>query len=176
MSSKSCGAKPPHGDRNAAQRTAAEREVLLAVRALVDRVRALYRELEDLTDMPIGVLRALTGIEERPGANSSELASMLGLQRPAMSQTLRIMLRRGLVTRVREVRDQRAVQIHLTAEGRRILRISSGRAVDVLKRAVCSLDDADLGALASALPSLLHRLPDRRTVPSIVRARMPSAS
>jgi DNA-binding MarR family transcriptional regulator len=137
-----------------------EREALLSARALVDRMRTLYRELERMTDAPITVHRALACIGEEPGIPASRLATRLGMQRPAVSHVLKGLAARGWIERRRHEGDQRSVQIHPTVDGQQILRATSGRAVGTLQRAVRGLSARELKQLASSLPALLARLPD----------------
>ena len=141
-------------------RGALERDALLSARALVDRMRTLYRELERMTDAPITVHRALACIGEEPGIPASRLAIRLGMQRPAVSHVLKGLVARGWIERRRHEGDQRSVQIHPTADGQQILRATSGRAVGTLQRAVRSLNARQLQQLADGLAALLARLPD----------------
>ncbi len=139
----------------------AELEVttLRSARALVDRMRTLYRELEALTGAPISMHRALGCIGGSPGLQASRLAELLGMQRPAVSQVLRGMASRGWITRLRNAADQRAVRIFLTPEGNRLLRATAGRAAGTLQRAVHALTADNLERLARALPPLVALLP-----------------
>jgi DNA-binding MarR family transcriptional regulator len=156
-------------------RAALENRALLAARALVDRMRTLYRELEQLTGAPITLHRALVCIAGDPGLPASRLAAQLGMQRPAVSQLLRSLAQRGWVERRRSELDQRAVQINLTAEGRQILQATSGRAVFTLQRAVCSLPQEQLEQLASSVEMLLAQLPEHST-PAALPVRRRSGS
>jgi MarR family transcriptional regulator, organic hydroperoxide resistance regulator len=149
----------PAGRASPPRRTQLEHRALLAARTLVDRMRALYRELEQLTGTPIGMHRALNGIGAEPGIQASRLAATLGMQRPAMSHLLRGMVERGWIERVRAEADQRAVRIYLTAAGQRMLKVTAGRAVGMLQRSVRALGDADVERLAAALPLLVQQLP-----------------
>ncbi|MGH8263293.1 MAG: MarR family winged helix-turn-helix transcriptional regulator [Steroidobacteraceae bacterium] len=135
-----------------------ETQALLAARTLVDRMRALYRELERMTGAPISLHRALTSIGEEPGMTASRLAHKLGMQRPAISHVLKSMAERGWIERKRHDTDQRSVRLHVTAGGRQTLGKTSGRAVGTLQRAVGKLSDRDLGGLASGLEALLQNL------------------
>ena len=141
-------------------RDALEKRALLAARALVDRMRALYRELEQVTGAPITLHRALVVIGNDPGLPASRLATRLGMQRPAVSQMLKNMEFRGWIERRRSASDQRAVQIHCTSVGRRVLQATSGRAVVTLQRAVCNLRDEELEKLAAGVEKLLEELPE----------------
>jgi DNA-binding MarR family transcriptional regulator len=136
-----------------------ERRALLATRSLVDRMRALYRELERLTGAPIAVHRALACIGDEPGITASRLALSLGMQRPAVSHVLRGLVERGWVERVRNDSDQRSVQIYLTAAGRTLRGATAGRAVGALQRSVRRLPYDKLEALAAGVDELLRHLP-----------------
>ena len=147
------------GKPGVTRRDALESEALLSARALVDRMRTLYRELERMTDAPITVHRALACIGEDPGLPASKLATRLGMQRPAVSHVLKGLVARGWIERRRHEGDQRSVQIHLTPEGQQILRATGGRAVGTLQRAVRGLSTRELHQLATGLAALLARLP-----------------
>ncbi len=132
-----------------------ERRALLDARALVDRMRSYYQELERLTGAPISVHRALNAIGANPGLQASRLAVTL------ISQVLKGLVDRGWAERVRAREDQRAVRLYLTAGGTRVLKVTAGRAVGRLQRAIKALSDEDLRPLAASLPALLQRLPTR---------------
>jgi DNA-binding MarR family transcriptional regulator len=148
------------GNTGASRRDVLERNALFSARALVDRMRSLYRELERATDAPITVHRALTCIAEAPGLGASQLAARLGMQRPAVSHVLKSLAARGWIERRRHDGDQRSIQLHPTADGQQVLRATAGRAVGTLQRAVRGLNARELEQLASGLASLLARLPE----------------
>jgi DNA-binding MarR family transcriptional regulator len=157
-------------------RVAAEGRALIAARSLVDRMRALYRELEQMTGAPIGLHRALVCIGNEPGLTASRLATLLGMQRPAVSQTLKSLAQRGWIERRRDAADQRTVQIVPTAEGRQILQATAGRAVFTLQRAVCSLSDENLQQFITSMENLLTQLPEHPAPATpAVRSRRRSA-
>jgi DNA-binding MarR family transcriptional regulator len=135
-----------------------ETQALLAARTLVDRMRSLYRELEQMTGAPITVHRALTCIGEEPGVTASRLAHKLGMQRPAISHVLKSLAERGWIERKRHDTDQRSVRLHVTGGGRQTLGKTSGRAVGTLQRAVGKLSNEELRGLAAGLEALLQNL------------------
>lgn len=153
------------------KRAALEKRALLASRELVDRMRSLYRELEQLTGAPIGLHRALVCIGSDPGLQASQLASRLGMQRPAVSQVLKSLTMRGWIERRRSELDQRAIQIHPTAAGKQVLRATAGRAVFTLQKAVRQLPQAQLEQLAGSVELLLDLLPRPAASQSIQPAR-----
>ncbi|HEU4779264.1 MAG TPA: MarR family transcriptional regulator, partial [Steroidobacteraceae bacterium] len=141
-------------------REALENKALVAARALVDRMRTLYRELERLTDAPITLHRALVCIGNEPGLTASRLATLLGMQRPAVSQVLKSLVARGWIERRRSEDDQRAVRIFPTTAGKQLLQATAGRAVGTLQRAVCNLSTRDLERLTGGIEAVLEHLPD----------------
>jgi|SRR5690349_20505201 len=165
------GNRARRGSVRADRRAALESDALLAARALVDRMRALYRELERLTDAPISVHRALVCIGNHPGLAASELARQLGMKKPAVSQVLKSLAVRGWIERRRHDGDQRSVQIHATLAGEKILKATAGRAVVTLQRAVRNLSSGDLSRLARGLRSLLVLLPEPSSSSAVPRRR-----
>lgn len=141
-------------------RAALERRALFAARSLVDRVRRLYRDLEQLTGAPIAAHRLLACLGEQQGLTSSQLAEALGMQRPALSQVLKGLVERGWVERVRSASDQRSVRVYLTGTGRQVLAATAGRAVGTLQRAVRRLSKSDLEGLAAGIEKVLSGLPE----------------
>ncbi|HTY49935.1 MAG TPA: MarR family transcriptional regulator [Steroidobacteraceae bacterium] len=137
------------------------REALRAARALVDRMRERYRELERASGAPIAAHRVLGGIAAAPGIAASKLAQQLGMNRPAMSQALRALEERGWIRRRRDPHDGRSVQLHLTESGMALLRSTAGRASGTLERCIRALPDAQLRTAAAGLAALVRRLPRR---------------
>jgi DNA-binding MarR family transcriptional regulator len=167
-----------HGVSSRAQ---LESRALLAARDLVDRMRTVYRDLERLSGAPISMHRGLHAIDADPGLQASKFAAALGMQRPAASHLLRAMVDRGWIRRARAKSDQRAVQIHLTAAGQRMLKLTSGHTAGVLQRSMRALGDADVERLALALPLLVQELqeikaPSRTVAPRAYIRRASSAA
>ena len=138
-----------------------ERAALLLARALVDRTRALYTELERRTDAPVQMHRALACVAARPGIQSSSLAAELGMQRSAVSHLLKALALRGWIERRRSNADQRSVHLYITAAGRRLVSATSGKVVGILQRAVRKMGDAELAELERSLAALLHHVKGR---------------
>ena len=143
-------------------RSELETRALLSSRALVDRMRALYRELERSTGAPIAQHRVLVCIATEPGLAAARLAAKLGMQPPAVSHVLKSLTERGWIERRRTTNDQRTVSIHLTEQGEQVLSASAGSAVGTLQRAVSALQNNELAQLAEGLEALLAKLPIER--------------
>ena len=142
------------------EREAREQRALVAARGLIDRMRVMYRELEQLTGAPISAHRALTCVGGEPGITASKLAIALGMKRPAVSHVLKDLVERDWIERVRHDADQRSVHLFVTDEGRKLLKATSGKAVVTLQRAMGELSDSELEWLAKALKKLLAHLPE----------------
>ena len=142
-----------------------ERDALLAARTLIDRMTRMYRELERLTGAPIALHRALTCIGAEPGLPASQLATALGLKRPAVSHLLKSLAARGWIKRVRSAEDQRQVRLYPTERGGQILSMTSGKAVGTLQRSVRRLSDQELRGVATGLDAILRHLPELRRTP-----------
>jgi DNA-binding MarR family transcriptional regulator len=141
-------------------RAAREHAALLLARTLVDRARALYRELEEHTGAPVQAHRALALVAGEPGIQSSQLAARLGMQRSAVSHLLRTLQDHGWIERRRDSEDQRSVHLFVTTAGREIVKATAGRMVGVLQHAVEQLDDVELEQLESSLQALLQHISD----------------
>ncbi len=161
----------PPGSTPRAQR---EHSALLLARTLVDRARALYRELEQRTGAPVQAHRALAVIAAEPGIQSSRLASALGMQRSAVSHLLRTLAQHGWIERRRSGDDLRSVHLFVTAAGRGIVGATAGRMVGVLQHAVEQLDDARLAELERSLQALLLHV--EAPAPGMGKASRPSRS
>ncbi len=168
-----CRRMPANKQRGGTQRSQLERSALLTTRALVDRMRALYRELERRTGAPVAMHRALACIEAEPGLTASQLAQRLGMQRPAVSHLLRALTQRRWIERARSDDDQRSVQLRVTRGGRDMLGATVGQVAGTLQRAVRRLDNTRLRQLQGALGALLELLPE--APPAARRARKDKA-
>ncbi len=157
--------RPPGRDPTNPRRIG-ERRALLAARTLIDDMRTRYRELEQQTGASISMHRALACIANEPGISASQLATALGMKRPAVSHVLKGLAERGWVERLRTAADQRAVQLHLTTPGRQTVQVTAGRAVGALQRAVGHLSDAEVVALETGLAALMRELAAAISSPS----------
>jgi DNA-binding MarR family transcriptional regulator len=147
-----------------------EIQALIAARALIDRMTALYRDLEKTTGAPIAVHRALASIGAEPGIPASKLALQLGIQRPGVSHVLKSLAARGWVERVRSDADQRSVRLYPTPAGQSILDATSGRAAGTLQHCIRQLSDAELDGFSHGLGAMLKHLP-----PPSSKPRQPAA-
>lgn len=80
----------------------------------------IYRVFEQdaVTTAQFSVLAV---VADNPGANQSDLALALGVERPRMVPLIDALEGRGLLVRIPSVADRRHRHIHLTPEGERLL-------------------------------------------------------
>jgi DNA-binding MarR family transcriptional regulator len=88
-----------------------------AVRALARASRVLERASSELNLAHYRVLSAVAAGDGR----ASRVAARLALGKPTVSAAVDALCRRGLLTRVAETDDQRAVALSLTVSGRSLL-------------------------------------------------------
>jgi len=101
-----------------------------AVRALARASRVLERASGELNLAHYRVLSAVASGDER----ASRVASRLALGKPTVSAAVDALCRRGLLIRVAEPDDQRAVALSLTTSGREMLERVEDEMVATLRR------------------------------------------
>jgi DNA-binding MarR family transcriptional regulator len=98
--------------------------------------------------------RALRVVTERAGTRLSDLAEALHIAPRSATEVVDALQARGLVERVPDPTDRRAVVLTPTDQGRRVQReIAAARAADT-RDLFARLDDADRAALARILRTL----------------------
>lgn len=84
----------------------------------------------------------------------SELADIAQVSQPTMTTLLRKLHDDGIVTRAVDERDQRAVLIELTDDGRELLARRRASRAEALDARLAALDRRDRDALTAAIPAL----------------------
>jgi MarR family transcriptional regulator, organic hydroperoxide resistance regulator len=126
-------------------------------RAEMDRELAQY----GLTGAQYSVLASLYGLT-RTGAQPSqrELAEFSGLETMYLSKLIRVLERAGLVERTRNAADARALQLTLTDEGIRTVRLARAKVLELERHRLAALAPEDADRLRDALTTLLHNTGD----------------
>jgi DNA-binding MarR family transcriptional regulator len=99
-------------------------------------------------------------VKRNPGLSLAELAAEEGISPPALSGHVDRLERAGLLERVRSSDDRRRVGLRLTDEGTRLLRSIRARRTTWLADRLRILEEAELEAVAAAVPALLRLVGD----------------
>jgi len=108
----------------------------------------------DITVEQFHVLRYV-----RRGPNSmSELATAKNISRPAISQAVDLLVKKGLLTRVHSTTDRRCVELALTEAGNALLDTVFKETRGWMKERMNKLSAQELATIAKALVSLKKML------------------
>lgn len=142
--------------------------VLQQFRVIFSAVKSHWRQVEHKSGIGGAQVWALSVIRQQPGIGVSELALALSVRQPTASYMVRCLTQQGLIEARREGPDKRAVQLHINAEGRKLLRRTPGPFAGVLPDVLAKLDSATLDSLQQHLAALVELLgpdADAATVP-----------
>jgi DNA-binding MarR family transcriptional regulator len=145
-------------------------EVLEQFRIIVKSIRRHYQDVERRAGVSGAQLWALAQVADSPGAKVGELARALAIHQSTASNLLRALEAQGLVTRERQGRDQRQVQLFASRKGLQLLKGAPRPLIGVLQQALSELPAARLHALHAELAHVIARMkvksPDAaRTMP-----------
>jgi DNA-binding MarR family transcriptional regulator len=131
------------------------REVLDAIRRIVQALRESSREAEKRAGLSGAQLFVLHALEESPGLSLNELAERTRTHQSSVSAVVTRLTRERLVERGTAVGDARRAEIRLSARGRSRLQRAPRTAQERLIAAVDRLPAADRRTLAAALSRLV---------------------
>lgn len=106
----------------------------------------------------------LTGATARPlfyiarlgdGVRPKDLAETLEIERPSLAQLLDRIEAAGLIERREDAHDRRCKTLHLTAEGEKIARQTTGIAERIAERMLAGVTDAEVEVCERALGKIL---------------------
>jgi DNA-binding MarR family transcriptional regulator len=115
--------------------------------------RHLRREVHT-SGVSAGQLSLLGLINGNPGIGVAELAAREGMSMPSVSNHIDRLEASGLVTRRQAERDRRRVDLEVTPEGLRVLRVIRTKRTAWLSSRLDRLADGDLAAVAAAIAPL----------------------
>lgn len=101
----------------------------------------LYKPLLEELGLTYPQYLVMLVLWERDGLMVSELGQRLSLDSGTLTPLLKRLEAAGLVSRLRDVADERRVHIHLTAAGRRLKARGAKVPACVLAASQCSLDE-----------------------------------
>lgn len=110
-----------------------------------------------------GHYKIMTILWEENGLSQSEVARRLEIEQPTVANTVRRMIRAGLVTMEADPRDGRRVMIRLTARSRAVFPALAAEARELNRVAADTLDERELDVFqncVSRMTSALERRAD----------------
>jgi DNA-binding MarR family transcriptional regulator len=108
----------------------------------------------DITVEQFHVLRYV----RRGTGSMSELATAKNISRPAISQAVDVLVKKGLLTRVQSTADRRCVELALTETGNSLLDTVSQETRDWMKERMNNLTADELDTIAKAMDALKKML------------------
>lgn len=132
--------------------------VLRRFRLVFNAIRSHFRAVETKAGISGAQLWALSVVQERPGIGVGELARSMDIHQSTASNLLRGLLEAGLLVSAKGEADRRAVQLQVTAQGRRVLAKAPGPFTGVLPEALSRLDRRTLARLDRDLGQLIEEL------------------
>jgi DNA-binding MarR family transcriptional regulator len=130
-------------------------DVLALFRVVFRSVRQHYQRVERRSGVTGAQLWALAHVAAHPGTRMGQLARALAIHPSTASNLVRRLESLGLVARERRGKDQRAVQLYLTAGGTRALRHAPQPLIGVLQQALSGLPARSLDGLRRHLQELI---------------------
>ena len=137
-------------------------QVLQQFRLIVHSIKRHYRSIEAKSGVGGAQLWALSVIVTRPGITVTGLAMRLALHQSTASNLVNRLCELEFVSKERGGPDQRVVQLHPTAKGRRVLRTAPRPVIGLLQQALMSLPQSRLAALNRELDEVIRRMPRRQ--------------
>ena len=90
--------------------------------------------------------------------NPSKVASQLGMERATVSRSLDILESRNLVGRTHNLADRRVVEIHVTAQGKKIAQLGVQRLEQVVQSAASGISSSQLNDSFEVLDAIKDNL------------------
>jgi MarR family transcriptional regulator, organic hydroperoxide resistance regulator len=138
-------------------------EVLGQFRILFKSVRRHYGEVQRRAGIGGAQLWALSHIASHPEIKPGELARALAIHPSTASNLLRDLEKLALVTKRRQRKDQRAVQLWATSKGLQILKRAPRPLIGVLQQALSDSSLSDLNVLHRQLDRLVASMTAKDT-------------
>jgi DNA-binding MarR family transcriptional regulator len=132
--------------------------VLRRFRVVFNAVKTHFREVEKRAGLAGAQVWALSVVRDSPGIGVSGLARAMDVHQSTASNLLRSLLEQGMVAADRTGADRRAVQLHVSAKGLKVLKKVPGPFTGVLPEALAALDAATLKRLDRDLAKLISIL------------------
>ena len=164
-------ARSPRNDRDASRPSerpidrdgAPFDNVLAGVHVLSNLIgRAYDGEIAARWDLSLPEWRIVLTLMHHPGATASQITSLWGMEKMAVSRAARRLERDGRVRRTVHDSDRRRYTLDLTAAGKRLYAQVEPGATARYREIVDVLEPAERAALHSALSKLITRIAELR--------------
>jgi DNA-binding MarR family transcriptional regulator len=132
--------------------------VLEQFRILFKSIRRHYHNVERRAGISGAQLWALAEVAASPGVEVGKLAKTLAIHQSTASNLLRRLQTQKLVSRKRDGRDQRAVQLFATGKGLRVLKGAPKPLIGALQQALSDLPRGSLQALHHHLGKVIFAM------------------
>jgi DNA-binding MarR family transcriptional regulator len=132
--------------------------VLRQFRQVFNAVKTHFQQVEKSVGMGGAQVWALGLVRDRPGLGVGALAEAMAVHQSTASNLVRGLVDRQLVAATKDGADRRAVRLHLTPAGARLLQGAPGPFAGVLPDALKALDAATLARLERDLARLIEVL------------------
>jgi DNA-binding MarR family transcriptional regulator len=129
-----------------------------ALVAVLEELSSVFARLPTSLKMSFSSLATLGTLRRRGPVRLTELVASENVTQPAMTQIVTRLQDRGLVQRLPDPTDGRAVLVGLTDEGLRVISERAAEKSAQLIRRVDGLSPDDQRAIAAALPALTRFL------------------
>jgi len=132
-----------------------------ASRAAIEMRKVFAKNLGPL-QLKVSEFSLLVLVASNPKVNQKQLGQALDISPPNMAVTIDKLVERGWVERVRSDEDRRAMQIHLTREGERLVQRAEAIAATMEGPALKMLSTAERAMLIELLLKVAGGRPARR--------------
>lgn len=152
---KTPSTEPVHDEIDAGE-TPLHMEALKKLRIVIRAAQRHSNWIEKQCGVSGAQLWVMQELHEAPGARVGEVAEKLAIHQTTASNLLDALVKKGLVLKERDPKDQRAVQLALSREGRTLLEKAPKPARGLMPEALHKMDEVGLAELNRGLQALLN--------------------
>jgi DNA-binding MarR family transcriptional regulator len=145
---------PPEGSA----RQGAERAVLNAIRRIIRSLRLAATTTQSSLGISAAQLYVLRHLAQHDVASIAELASETLTDRSSVAAVVERLVERGLARRTQALDDRRRARVEITTAGAHLAGQASPPPTDLILTALDRLTDAQLGALADSMTTLVRAM------------------
>src|ERR671935_1043783 len=135
--------RTPHGDEAV--------EILIEVSRLIRTLTRLMGGANEVPAMTVTQRLALFEVGDGGSLRLNDLADRMGVSPPTASRSVDALHELGLVERVADPQDRRALRIDLTSAGKTLLADAKAKAEAAFAPAVAELSDSERATLSALL-------------------------